>query len=236
MHPIETKIILDEENPIFKIKPDKETSLITVDSILESYILSCAKSLTAITSAIKKTSLSLKMLDKDLLSHIDYDDESLSTYIEILIENSIIRVQLIYDRLLISINNVLNLGISNECINHNSLVTNRHVISFGLADKLKSINKSCNQYRKIRNTVIHHDRYDEEAFNQLKMIISANLLSKQTGKSEIINNETLNILIDDFLKITYKDIDIYLQSITSKIYDLFDNISPIYDFQKSKLR
>jgi hypothetical protein len=236
VHAIESKIILDQESPILKNKYDGSLSSFELNSFLDIYIISCAQSLGAITSAINKASLSINMLNKNLLSHIDTHEEALSTHIEMLIENSIIRVQSIYDRVLIFINKILNLGISNECVKHNTLVTNEHVITFKLESKLKAINKACNEYRLMRNTVIHHNRYSEEEFDKIQIIIEAHRLSKQVNGNNFIEPQEMSLILDDFLNITQTDLQGYLDKITQKIYELFDDISTIYDYQKNKLR
>ncbi len=153
-----------------------------------------------------------------------------------LIVNSIIRVQSIYDRVLILTNRILDLGISNEAINHNSLVTNEQVKRFGLVNKLKAINKVCNEYRLIRNTVIHHDRYTEEQLGLLQLRISTDYISKEANGKEFMPAGDLDALIDDFLVITKADLEGYITQITEKIDLLFDAILPVYKYQKNKLR
>tara|TARA_B110000211_G_C13910924_1_gene478314 strand:- start:48 stop:761 length:714 start_codon:yes stop_codon:yes gene_type:complete len=236
MHKIEEEIILDKESPIFTVKADGTNVSIKSETYLDNYIISCSKSLSAVTSSITKAELSLNMLNGDLLKHISDEPEFLSSNIEMLIENSIIRVQSIYDRVLIFINRILDLGISNEAINHNSLVTNEHVKRFDLVNKLKAINKICNEYRLIRNTVIHHDRYTEEQLDLLQLLINADYLTKESKGKEFMPASELEALIGDFLAITKEDLEGYLTKITEKVDLLFEAILPIYDYQKNRLR
>ena len=156
MHQIEKSIILDEESPLFTAKVANENLEVAVDDDLSVYILVCSKSLSAIQSSIDKARLSLTLLDIGYLDSIAAEDYSKSAYIEMLIENSIIRVQSIYDRALIFTNRILDLGISNETINHNLLVTNENVKKFSLEGKLKAINKVCNDYRLNSHRFCRH--------------------------------------------------------------------------------
>lgn len=236
MRKIEKEIILDKESPIFTVKADGQTVSVDYKTYLDNYIVLCSKSLTAVTSAITKAELSLNMLNSDLLKKITEEPEFLSSNIEILIENSIIRVQSIYDRVLILVNRILDLGISNEAINHNSLVTNEHVNRSDLVSKLKAINKVCNDYRLVRNTVIHHDRYTEEQLGLLQLVINADYLSKEADGNEFMPSEVLDSLITKFLDITKSDLESYLTKIIEKVDVLFDAVLPIYDYQKNRIR
>lgn len=236
MRKIEEEIILDKESPIFTAKADGNNVSVEYKTYLDNYIVLCAKSLNAVTASIKKAELSLNMLNGELLKSISDDREFLSSNIEMLIENSIIRVQSIYDRVLILTNRILDLGISNEAINHNSLVTNEHVKRFDLVNKIKAINKVCNEYRLVRNTVIHHDRYTEEQLGLLQLLLNADYLSKEVNGKEFMRAGDLDSLIDDFLVITKADLEGYLTQITEKVDLFFDAILPVYKYQKDKLR
>ena len=236
MRKIEEEIILDKENPIFTAKANGSDISVECKTYLDTYIILCSKSLSAVTAAITKAQLSLNMLDGDLVKNISEDPEFLSSNIEMLIENSIIRVQSIYDRVLILVNRVLDIGISNEAINHNALVTNEHVKRFDLVNKLKGINKECNEYRLVRNTVIHHDRYTEEQLGLLQLLINADYLSKEANGSEFMPADKLQGLIAVFLEVTKADLESYLSKITTRVDSLFDAILPIYQHQKNRLR
>lgn len=236
MRKIEKEIILDKESPIFTAKAIGGEVSVEYKTYLDNYIVLCAKSLSAVTASITKAEMSLNMLNSDLLKNISDEREFLSSNIEMLIENSIIRVQSIYDRVLILTNRILDLGISNEAINHNSLVTNEHVKRFDLVNKLKAINKVCNDYRLVRNTVIHHDRYTEEQLGMLQLLLNADYLSKENSGKEFMPSGELDALIDDFLAIKKTDLESYLSKITEKVDLFFDAILPVYTHQKIKLR
>jgi hypothetical protein len=236
MRKIEEEIILDKESPILTAKSDGTNFTVEYKTYLDNYIVLCSKSLSAVTSSITKAELSLNMLNGDFLRNINDEPEFISSNIEMLIENSIIRVQSIYDRVLIFTNRILDLGISNDAINHNSLVTNEHVIRFDLVKKLKEINKVCHEYRLVRNTVIHHDRYTEEQLDLLKLLINADYLSKASKGKEFMPASELEALINDFLSVTKEDLEGYLSKITDKVDLLFDSILPVYKYQKNRLR
>lgn len=144
MHLINNLILLDNDGPIkrgFKIVDFKP--VFDIQGECDEYMLYCAKSYSSICTALEKARVSISLLDYSYILKIESTDNAKSVFIELFIENTIIRVQSIYDRVLIFINRLLGLGISNESINHTLLVTNVNLIRYGLDKKLKSLNKAC---------------------------------------------------------------------------------------------
>lgn len=236
MHKIEASIILDEESPLFTAKSNNGIIELGAGNELAVYILACSKSLSAITSSMNKARLSITLLDADHLNSIATEDQPKSEYIEMLVENSIIRVQSIYDRILIFTNRILDLGISNESISHNLMVTNANVIKFDLEGRLKSINKACSEYRFIRNTVIHHDRYTEEQLNNLTLTLTADHLSKEAGGKQFIAPEILKAITQAYLGTKKEELGKYLDGIEARLFELYDAMLPVYYHYKDRLR
>lgn len=236
MHAIEQTIILDDESPIFSALGEGNKLTVIIETELSGYILACSKALTAISSSLEKARLALSLLDIKHLEATTTEEQSRSNYIELLIENTIIRVQSIYDRVLIFTNRLLDLGISNESINHELLVTNEKVKIHELDAKLKAIRKACNEYRLIRNTVIHHDRYTEEELNQLTLVINADHLSRQTKGKSFVDSDTLKEITQAYLSIKREDLCAYLNDIEQRINEFYDASIPVYNHYKQKMR
>lgn len=236
MHQIEKVIILDEESPIFSAQASETGVKIDIGNDLAYYILSCSQALTSVSSAMNKARLSLTLLNAGYLDAVATGEQSRSAFIEMLVENGIIRVQSIYDRVLILANRILDLGISNESINHNLLVTNENVLRFELEARLRGIHKACNEYRAIRNKVIHHDRFSEEEFDQLTLLINADHLSKESGGKQLINEDVLNLVIRNYLESKQEELGKYLDRLESKLFEFYDAVLPIYQHYKAKLR
>ncbi|MFO4724045.1 Cthe_2314 family HEPN domain-containing protein [Vibrio cholerae] len=234
MHQIMNEIILDPENPLQTKKFSTEEGKIEFDlpKYQDIYMFSSAKALTNLENALNKARLSLSLLESDTLNAIAKDDLEKSDLIKLWIENSIIRVQSVYDRVLIFVNKVLDLGIDNEGISHQSITTNDHVERFGLVSLIKAVNKSCAEYKYIRNKVIHHDRYTEEALDNLTLILDANHLSLATGKDELIAKGQLNLMVEAYLNTKQSELTDYLDGIEDKIHDLYEKIIPIYHYKK----
>lgn len=235
MYEIEKTITLDEDSPLLKSAVKGQDFKLVVNNDLDLYIYSASRSLTALTSAIRKAQLSLSLLDIEHIKCLEYDDEVKSAYIEMLVENCIIRVQSIYDRVLILINKVLDLGINNESINHNLLVNNEHVKKFNIDSKIKNINKKCNEYRFVRNTVIHHDRYSEEELDYLTTLISTNHLAREVGRQEIVEKEIIETITDNYLGIKKEELERYFSGIEEKLSELFDLLEKVYKYKKIQI-
>ncbi|MEW5668248.1 Cthe_2314 family HEPN domain-containing protein [Pseudomonas putida] len=236
MHVIDEIIILDKESPLFSELNKGNKLNITINTELAAYIFSCSKALSAISSCIDKARLSLSFLDIKHLEFIASNERPKGDYIELLVENTIIRAQSIYDRTLIFTNRLLDLGISNESINHNHLVTNEKIKAYGLDAKLKSINKACKEYREVRNTVIHHDRYSEEDLDRLSVVMKADHLSRQHSGEPFVEARILTEFTDAYLTIKREDFNNYLEKIEAQVYSLYDAAIPIYTHYKDKMR
>jgi len=234
MHLIHNLILLDEDSPLRKgIKIIDSKLSVDTDSDIDFYLISCAKAYTSLTSSVGKAKLSISLLSYENITKFDSQSQSIGDYIELFIENTIIRIQSIYDRTLIFVNRLLELGISNECINHSALVTNDNVKKYGLDKKLRNLNKACSEYRNIRNTIIHHDRYSEDNLDMLSMVHQVEFASKQDGKETLIPESDLNDITESFMTDSQDELSEYLAEIESKLNDIFDSASLIY--AKTKL-
>lgn len=239
VHEIETLILLDEESPLMKREniSTKMGIAISYSNDLERYILSVGKALSSLSSSVDKALLTLSLLEYRHLEQITHGNEQeKSAYIELLIENSIVRVQSIYDRAMIFTNRLLDLGMSNESIGHNVLVNNDHVKAYGLDAKLKAINKSCNEYRNVRNSVIHHDRYSDEAFDRLTMILQAENLLQKTKGTALIEPDLLNQVTANYLETKQDELVNYLSKIQDKLSELLTASVNVYVHKKDQLR
>ncbi len=236
MHPIEKEILLDEESPVFNAETKGNSVEVHATNDLEFYIVRCGKALSHLSGSMDKARLSLELLNAKYLDSISTEDHSRSALIEMMVENSIIRVQSIYDRALILANNVLDLGIDNQYIHHSLLVTNENVIRYGLDKPLKAFNKACGEFKAIRNRVIHHDRFTEEQFDQLSLIINADHLAKSVGGKGFVSENLLNAVITDYLESKQEELTSYLDGIEKRLHELYDVMRPIYIHCKENFR
>ncbi|MDF5237625.1 Cthe_2314 family HEPN domain-containing protein [Vibrio parahaemolyticus] len=231
------EIVLDPENPLQTKKFSTEGGKFEFElpSYKDFYMLSSAKALSNLGSALKNARLSLALLESEALNAIAKDDLEKSDLIKLWVENSIIRVQSVYDRVLIFVNKILDLGIPNDGISHLAITTNDHVKRYELDNLIKAVNKSCKEYKYIRNTVIHHERYSEGLLDNLTLLLDANHMSLAAGKDELLPENQLNLMVNMYLSSKQSELTVYLDGIEEKIHALYDKCIPIYRHMKTVL-
>ncbi len=237
MHDIESIIFLDKDSPLRKEYATNEgNAQVQLRNDLERYIYDSARALGKLSNGIEKARLSLSLLNLEHLNAIDSNDGEKAKYIEMIVENSIIRVQSVYDRVLIFVNAILDLGIHDECINHKLFVTNEWSKRYSLEKKIKAVNSACNDYRYIRNTVIHHDRYSEEDLDRITLFLQINHIQKQQNDKEFIDNELLKNITNDYLNTKQYELSEYLDKIENNIFKLYDELLKIYNHKKQMIK
>ncbi|WP_305844170.1 hypothetical protein [Photobacterium leiognathi] len=113
-------------------------------------------------------------------------------------------------------------------MSHNTIVCNEHVKNQGVDALLKSVNKKCNEYRFIRNSVIHHGRYSEEALDNVTLFLTTSHLSVENGGEPILEQDILDRIVEDYLDTKQGELTAYLDEIESKVSSLYDALIPIY--------
>lgn len=233
MHTIFKTVVLDEESPIKRVQVSESELKLDATKIVDHYMISCAMALSGISNAMDKAKLAVELIGYEQIKRFNTEAYSTSEVISLFYETAIIRAQSIYDRVLIFTNKLLDLGISNECISHNALVTNDKVKEVGLDAKLKQLNSVCNKYRLTRNTIIHHDRYRETTLDMLLLIHETAFLSQKTGTEYDFDSKSLETMTAGYLEIKRDEIDSYLDSINAKLEAIFDVAQRVYIQKKA---
>lgn len=233
MHTIFKTIVLDEESPVKRVRVSESELKLDATTIADHYMISCAMALSGISNAMDKAKLAVELIGHEEIKKFNTEGYSKSEVISLFVETAIIRAQSIYDRVLIFTNKLLDLGISNECISHNTLVTNDKVKEVGLDAKLKQLNKVCNKYRLTRNTIIHHDRYREATLDMLLLIHETVFLSQKTGTEYHVDSNSLETMTAGYLEVKKDEIDSYLDSINTKLEAIFDVAEQVYIRKKA---
>lgn len=232
MHEIMGKILMDQDSPLKKGSIDFEKREIISSNYLESYILSCSRALSSTHNAIQSAKLSLSLLTSTAFDTIATNNDEKGELIQLWVENSIIRIQSIYDRVLILVNNIFDLGLANESISHNIMVCNRHVKEFNIARKLKAIHKRSGDYRVIRNTVIHHERYHEEGLDNVTLYLQTNHMSIEQTGNPFIEQNVIDSMIQEYIDTKKKKLTEYIDGIEGELNNLYTALIPIYDYKK----
>jgi hypothetical protein len=229
-HPIQQLVLLDEQNPIKNKRADDGEIIINSD--LEQYILMCSFGLSVLTSATEKAVISLELLER---SEKKLKDSAFShaEHIQFAIENYMIRSSTIYDRALIFVSHLLDLGIPDQHIAHEPLVSNGHVKRYQLAPRLKTLAKACREFRDERNAIIHHRSYAAEDFSKFALIVSANDLSVQAGRKAPFSRRFVKDLTDAIVSGHMIDFETHLGRIYEELRKFLDTAMAVYKLRKA---
>lgn len=233
VHEIEKTIILDKDSPIRRMDPDKPE--LPLESRLDHYIFNCSQSLSSISASIEKAEISILLLETAYEDCPESENITPAEFVEFAIENYFIRSAAIYDRCLIFVNRLLDLGIANDSVGHKLLVTNEHVKAFRLESNLKAIQKICTEYRVERNKIVHHERFSDETFTNISAMHKANFLSKKEGLDPVIPLEAVDYYMNNMIKTQKQEFIDHLEKIKEKVKQLYDSALSIYGNKKKEL-
>jgi hypothetical protein len=148
------------------------------------------------------------------------------------IENYLIRTQTVYDRLLVLVDAVFHLANDPQYISHESILSNLHVKRTGILDKMRKLRKLLRKYQYKRNTIIHHESYQEEDLRKLEMYHVLQRTSTNSEDDARINHLSRNlerVLTREYVKSKMQEFDEFNDKIFYKIKDVFDDLRVEYD-------
>lgn len=228
-HPILQEILLDDGSALKRRKPND--SEIMICSEREGYIFQCSQGIVVLTTAVEKAKFSIELLRHSAMP-VKGSIFSHSEQIQFAIENYYIRSATIYDRALIFIGHLLDLGIIDKQIDHTDMVTNRHVKRYQLTNELKNLGKVCRELNDERNAIIHHRSYQTETFNKYALLSSANEMSLAIGKKRFVPLKTLKALTAAVLSDHTDEFEVHLKSIQAKLDFLLDTALAVYKIRR----
>lgn len=85
------------------------------------------------------------------------------------IENYLVRLQSVYDRLLQLTNNVFHICNSDELVNHGLIVSNLRVARTKVPQLLKAVRKTLEPKATARNEIVHKHSYSDPALRRLEL-------------------------------------------------------------------
>lgn len=150
------------------------------------------------------------------------------------IENYLIRTQSAYDRLLILVDTVFHLANDPHYISHESILTNLHVKRTNISDKMRKLRKLLRKYQFVRNTIIHHESYQEEELRTLEM---CHVLQRSSIEFEGQDDARVKFLAKnleryktrEYVKAKMEEFDKFNEKIFDKIKDVFDDLQVEYE-------
>lgn len=199
---------------------------------VEQYHIDCSASCKAI-----KTSLEKLKIAEECIKHsyrFSPNEHEIAEYIEFHIENYLIRSRSVYDRVLIFTNDLCDIQMAKESVNHVSIATNKKVEKYALRSSLRKINKACAVYREERNGVVHHDKYSNQELEWVDTARKAKFMLK--GKIEEIGISDELILQNTAVVIAshLNEFSESTQSIIKSVEGFLDIALPIYEARARK--
>lgn len=228
-HPILQLILLDDQSALKRRKP--KNTQIDICSEREGYIFRCSKGIVVLDAAMGKAAFSIELL-KDAKKLLRNSTISHAEQIQFAIENYFIRSATIYDRALIFVGHLLDLGVTDDRIDHVDIVTNRHVKRYTLDVELKKLGSICRKLSDERNAIIHHRSYSDETFDRFAMLVAANDLSVRAGKRRPFPQALVKNLTGAILRDHTSDYEDHLAQIKTKLDNLLDTAAAVYKIRR----
>lgn len=153
------------------------------------------------------------------------------------IENFIIRLTSLTDRILQTINAVFHLGISEKDINDRIIINNLKVTMTSLPESFKEFRKVLQNYVTERNVIVHRHSHMKKELFQIEIFydteISKRMLESDKGKN--LKHVRTQALIS-YLSKTKKEFNETNQMCCAKLLPIFDDLDKQYTIMKLKLK
>ena len=245
-HPF-SKIVFEEgielqkeiyaENTFLSINP----SLKRIPNEYEHYILNVGSRLARLFVCILGITNIIELLSQKT-PNAKLKKKNITTYDLIIyhLENYIIRVQSVYDRVLFLIDALFHLGNSEQNIEHLIIAENIFVKRSKIYSPLKSLRKLLNTFTYKRNIIIHQKEYQEDDLRRLEFYcmfqgkISLTELEHNAGKEEI--NYIVNELSKKIVKEKLKQFSNFNYLLFERIYLLLSESQKEFITHKERIR
>jgi hypothetical protein len=129
------------------------------------------------------------------------------------IENYVIRTQSFFDRVLILVNEILRIGMSDRDVTQRSILRNMWVDKV-LDERITSIRSSLDRYREPRNVIIHRGSLKDEL---LWLAEASELLDEDVPRA--LTRERKRMVIQDWLR-RFTTLNGELYNKTTALFDL----------------
>ena len=198
------------------------------------YIISSVKAVSNLIDWFEQLEQSIayiehQKIDKELEEHkINH-----VTDLQFKIENHLIRLESLYDRLLMTSNCLLNLGISDNSLCHELVVGNYNVKYYNVDIVLKAVKAVLKPYKEIRNSIIHHRSYNGPGLLDLSALhylenVEYDLDGLEKIKKEKPSEEIAKLLkelyIEEFKKLNDK--------LNEKIIEAFNLLNTVFLYEE----
>ena len=179
-------------------------------------------------------------LSIEFLSNYDYSKKIESNRADHLIynlENYLIRLNSVYDRILQVVNAVFHLCVNEECVSHSVIVSNYKVQhNLEIQNSIKKIKKFLKDYAQTRYTLIHKHSWQDLKLRKIELFYLNDLVDPQKSDEWKKGFKQYRArFLGDYIsekKTEFKEINTQLANLINDLFNLFQNE---YTNQKAKL-
>lgn len=118
------------------------------------------------------------------------------------VENYLVRLQSIYDRLLQLTNAVFHLCISDELVSHSLIVSNLHVARTKVPGLLKAVRKTIQGKAEDRNAIVHKHSYMDPKLRRLEILYMHTEETWQPKRSEMTFKKLCHVRSQQMREVT----------------------------------
>lgn len=155
------------------------------------------------------------------------------------IENFIIRTSTLYDRALKLVDAVFHLCNAPKECRHNTILKNAHVERTQVPDRMKALRKAVNKYLEDRNSIVHHEAYQDNQLRRLEMCVLLQREPELAGEesSGALQNlpELTKDMIYEIVRVKTREFEEFNTDMCSRIVDLLSELDSEYLRQKRRL-
>lgn len=177
----------------------------------------------------------------ELLSNFRYDSNSKISrgdHLTYNLENYIIRLTSISDRILQTINAVFHLCIDEKDVNERVILNNLKVSRTGLTKFYNEFRKSLKEYTGDRNTIVHRHSYLDKELKRIQIFYHKELTKKMLADSEDGSGfkEIRKVVLTKFLTDKKKEFHSTNEKCFKTIIPILDILEDQYTKMKNKLK
>lgn len=198
------------------------------------YIFSSAKALQELVSWFEQLEFSIAYIEhQEAPKEFEAHGINHVTDLQFKLENHLVRLESLYDRLLMLTNCLLNLGISDNALSHELVIGNKNVKYYKADAPIKSVKTALKPYKEIRNSIIHHRSYNEPAILDLSALhffenVDFDLDDLEKIKSEKPSEEMAKLLKDLYVG-EFKEVN---DKLCDRVINVLDLLCSIFRYEE----
>jgi len=153
------------------------------------------------------------------------------------VENYLIRMVSMYDRCLQLTNAIFHICMSDDIVNHGTIVSNLHVSRTGVPKLLKAVKKAIKDEEQERHKLIHRHSHMDPELRRIELFYMHTKQTWGTGRKYPYENlvHTRGQLVKKFTTRRKKEFEAINTELVNALGPLFDGLLVEYQRQKARL-